>query len=196
MPDNTFFYVSYAALWLIVAFQTIVLLEVVRRLATGQIANEAVPPGSADLLRTGTPAPLFEALDLRTKAVVRSEVLQGKPAILVFVAPGCQACHLVSDEITGFGRDPGVQVAAICHGTSSECYEFAEEYLSTIPVLLDEAGSITDQFHVSGTPTAVMLDKKGRVLRYGVPQSAVRLGLVDWLKRDGEHPDGSREAAN
>lgn len=194
MLDTWLFYVSYIALWALVIFHTLVLLEVMRQMGTGLEGAEgqAFPAGEGNLLEIGTKAPTFETPEVLSGMVIRSEALQGQPTLLVFVAPRCPACKDVAEELEAFRRRVKARLVALCQGTAEDCARLAKDHLPGILTLLDESGAVANSFQVKWTPTAVLLDNQWRVLRYGVPQFVHRLSLSEWVM-PGEDQMGSTQ---
>lgn len=192
MPDTALFWASYAALWVLVIFQALVLLEVVRQLGLRRGAEEPTSNKEHDLLPTGTVVPEFTAPDARNGLTVTSANWHGEPVVLVFVSPTCEACRLVADELADFRRSLRARVVVLCHGASAECAEYAAAHFPEVTVLVDERGAIAGQFLVRHTPTAVLLDGNGRVLRYGTPRATPRLNLAQWAVPDAGDVASSR----
>lgn len=194
MPDSTLFYVSYIALWILVVFQTLVLLELVRRSGSTQAASstERVTGEKTDFLEGGAPAPHFEAPDVASGKLFNSRELLGQFALLVFISPGCGTCESVADELVEFSANRSMRLMAICSGPDAQCAQFVQQHLPAIQTLVDRDGSIANQFRIKRVPTAVQIDADGNVLQYGVPRSVARLNLAEWVGPKDARP----EAAN
>ncbi|GEM_PF-3790411 len=178
---------SSILLWLLVLFHTLILLELVRR------NGRAVPQrssdnaiGKSDLLPAGSPAPAFEALDLRSRRTMPSTTWHGRAALLVFMATGCPTCEDTADDVVDFQKRAAAELVVLCQGEESGCTRFAEEHLPKLTVLSDTSGAIAALFHVKRTPTAVLVDHKWRVLKYGFPKSVTRLELPGWVGLTGD----------
>ncbi len=88
------FILSYGALWLLVIFQSLVLLGLVRMVYQIQQASPTLSRRGPDSrLKTGERAPEFTALDL-LGSPVRSADYSGRLRALLFVSAGCRACSL------------------------------------------------------------------------------------------------------
>ena len=191
MPDSMLFYVSHIALWILVGFQSLVLLELVRRLGSGGVsAKELEPTEGEELLGTGTPAPSFEAPILPNMQLMKSEAWYGRPLMLVFTTPKCSGCVEVADELIDMHLNSDRQLVVFCVGESSGCVTFAETYLPGVSVLLDEKGMMAKEFRVTRTPTVIMIDEDAQIARYGFPRSVTRLQLNELLgvKSDKSQP--------
>jgi len=182
MSDSPLFLLSYLALWALVIFQTLVLLELVRQdrhpAAAGSSAS-ADDSALGDMLVTGSVAPEFEARDIVNGRVVHSSSLRGRPLALIFVSPTCSSCEAVADELAGYQRRSGAQLVLLCRGGQADCAGFVRSHFADSLALLDEDGAAAKRYKVISTPTAVLLDSQGRILRYGFPRPKLQLGLED-----------------
>jgi peroxiredoxin len=185
--ETTLFFISYTALWVLVLFQTLVLLEMIRQLTRkpdpvstqGQQGQEVFVDGQ--LLSTGTRAPEFQVMELGTDRVVDSQALHGQPVVLVFVSPTCSACETIADELDQF-RKMNTALLILCTGVEARCADFTSRYLPNVAVLWDQNGIVANEYKIQGTPTAVLIDPEWRILRYGYPQATVQLKLDELTK--------------
>jgi len=193
MPDSTLFYLSYIALWILVIFQTLILLELVRRSGSTRVSAEA--EGSigekTDFLEGGAPAPIFEAPDLASGKLFNSRELLGQFALLVFISPGCGTCESVADELVEFSANRSMRLLAVCSGPEAQCAQFVQQHLPAIQALVDRDGEVSNRFRIKRVPTAVQIDADGNVLQYGVPRSVTRLGLAEWVGPKDAQPEAS-----
>lgn len=179
---TTIFYVSFAAMWVLVIFHSLVLLELVRQQAIWHAQQGPSPAEISDLLETGTSAPEINAPDVYTGTLVSSAVWRGSRTVLVFVSPTCTACELVADELQRFSRPLHVRLILICHGNADTCKMFANSRFPGKLTLLDSDNSIAQQFRVRGTPTAVIIDEDWRILRYGFPKTITTMEIDSLLQ--------------
>ncbi len=164
----TFYWFSYGALWLLVLLHTLVLLEVVRRLA--RVGPSQGEPMNDDLLRTGTAAPAFTSQDIRSGEQITSTSLIGQAMSLVFVGPRCSGCTALARDLSDPVKRTREPLAMICIGAESDCAEFSGRYSFDFPLLLDESGQIAQEYKVHTTPTVIQIDDNWNVVRYGTPQ--------------------------
>lgn len=190
MDSTTLFYVTYAVLWVLVIFQALTLIEMVRqREVSNGSADTRFQAEKMGLLPTGTLTKAFEAPELGTGRLVQSQSWLGQPTLLVFVSPTCRYCELVANEVVDMHWKHNVRLVAVCKGERDLCLAFTTAHLPDVLALHDESGAIDRQFEVKGTPTALLLDHEGRVLRYGLPHSTsrgeVRIGLDELAVPEG-----------
>src|SRR5262245_9451943 len=165
---------AFVALCVVVAVETVVLLDVLR--LTVRLKAEvydAMPEVTRhDRLAGGTLVE-FEAPDVATGAPLHSTDLSGAPAGLLFIAPRESEGHAADwllDTVAGLRHKAGGRLFVLCDGDSAACSELSRLVGPDVPVLLDEGGRIRGQFLVTVTPAAVLLDSEARVAQYGTPE--------------------------
>ncbi|MGI8589095.1 MAG: peroxiredoxin family protein [Chloroflexia bacterium] len=165
------FYLSYAALWVLVILQSLILLGLVRMVyqlqRTGVVGSSS--EGIGDLsLRPGQEAPEFSAVDL-SGAPISSADFHGLKAIL-FVSPNCPSCTLTLYEMQALKYKASGNVLVVCRANRDECIRLAERHELDIPTVADEDERISRLFGVSSVPVAVLINDDGRIRSYGYPQ--------------------------
>lgn len=176
------FLVSYAALWVLVVIQGVVLVglvSIVGRLHDANAPEHARAPLPG--LEPGTPVPTFRARDLDGRQVVTSD-LTGSMNIVLFVSPSCSSCVTTLDEMVGLSHKARGNVLVVCQADKTKCAQLAQTYglVRTIP---DPESELSQLFKVPVLPTAVLIDRSGRVQSYGQPSRAAELEHV--LDGDG-----------
>jgi hypothetical protein len=175
--ENVLFGVSYIALWLLVALNSFILIELVRRVASGgRQGTQSTAPIDEGTLPNST----FAAIDARTGMTVESTTLFDEVTLLALISPNCAECESVADEVEGFRRRNDAQLVVICRGNREDCRRWGDQFVPGTRVLLDPNGDIAADLKVATIPTAVLIDAGGQVLRYGQPKSTVTLGLETW----------------
>jgi peroxiredoxin len=168
------FYVSYAALWALVAFQTLILLGLVR-----EYARRTEPPTLTDALPfddhlRGQPVPEFSALDVSGAPVDESSLI-GQRTALLFVSPDCPTCSATLDELEALERKSKGRVLIVCRATDEDCRNLSLMYGFDATVVVDADGAISTSFGVNGMPTAVIVSETGEVETYGHPMRSTEL---------------------
>ncbi len=113
-------------------------------------------------------APDFTAREVGGKPV-RLAKLRGKPVTL-FVFCGCEACHKIAKEWTGYARDrvlpagSGPTIAAYM-GDRATAIAFAQEtgLPKTVTLIPDRNLEITQKYGVAPCPRVFVIDAVGRV---------------------------------
>jgi peroxiredoxin len=177
----TVFYVSYAGLWILVAFQTLVLLGLTRALH----AARAAPAAAREGLR-GQPVPSFSATTISGDRVDRDD-LAG--AALLFVSPDCATCSVTLHEVEALQAKVGGRVIVVCRSSVDRCSQLAQTYELSLPVLADDDLALSRLFDVAAAPTAVLIDEDLRVQSYGQPMDPAEFEVL--LHASGAHVAGT-----
>lgn len=171
MTDNVFFLASYAVLWAVVGFQTLLLIGLttaVLRGTEGQGAHRNESAVTAGLA-LGSEAPAFAARDLDGNVVTNS-TLRGQLSALLFVQPRCQTCMTTLRELDMLSDKALGRITVVCGGDPAECERIRQRYGLLLPFVPDTDKTIFDAFKVDKTPFAVLLDELGRVESTGRPR--------------------------
>jgi peroxiredoxin len=123
-------------------------------------AQNAAPARPAQLKR-GEKAPEVELNDL-DGAPFKLSAQKGKETVLVFWNPGCGFCRKMTDELKEWESakpDSAAEIVLVSTGTAE-----ANQALGlTSRTLLDEGFATGRKFGATGTPSAVKIDKNGKV---------------------------------
>jgi methylamine dehydrogenase accessory protein MauD len=173
------FDLSYAALWGLVIFQSLVLLGLLREAVETRRKLAELPAGGAPggRLPLGSEAPDFSAVEAHGGRTVRLGDLAGRRSILLFLSPGCRNCEKLAAAIHGIYHKAEGRLYLVCQGSRQECIAFlrAHDPGMRLPLLLDPELAISFQFRVAGTPAAVLLDAELRIRSYGSPRRSEEL---------------------
>ena len=164
---SSFFYVSYAGLWVLVLFQSLVLVGLVR--AVGSSARAAIAPPTASTLMLNRTAPTFEAVDVLGEPAGSVE-FAGRRTALLFVSRGCPACTLTLEEMSALKAKAGDSVVVICQSSREECLDLVQEHELDVPVIAAEDLEISRRFEIGPVPMAVLIGRDGRIRSYGHPE--------------------------
>lgn len=108
-------------------------------------------------------APDFTLSDLNGNPVSLSS-FKGKPVLVEFWATWCPPCRVSLPEVNAlYERYKGrgfVVLAVSLDQSITEARDFAKQNGLTVSVLFDDRG-IDNLYHVTGIPTAFLLDKQG-----------------------------------
>jgi len=171
------FVLSYLALWVVVVFQGLVLLRVLRalgkvspstRASAGPVATNAVRLGAGQPTPgalTGQPAPHFTVDDAAGDRV-DSAAYDGQRRLMVFVAPTCPTCADLYADLEGLSAEYRATVVLACIARPQPCRQLAEQHELTCPLLVDSDAVLAKLFGISMTPTAVLIDADNIVGSY------------------------------
>lgn len=164
-PDmTTLFYLSFAALWILVILHSLILVGVVR--IVYQLQQSGTVAGRDDL--SGKEAPAFTAVDL-SGVTINSVDFTGHLTALLFVSPNCRSCMTTLEDMAYLNHKAQGNVIMICRAGREDCNKLVEQYKVTVPVVPDEADHISQLYAISSVPTAVLINANNRIQSYGQP---------------------------
>jgi peroxiredoxin len=134
--------------------------------SNGSGGAPAVPAGR----KVGEPAPALKLPDLDGKTVNLAG-FKGKETLVLFWNPGCGFCSQMLPDLKEWeqNRPEGAPKLLV---VSAGTVEANKEMGLSAPVVLDQNFAAGSAFGASGTPSAVLVDRKGRVaseLAVGAP---------------------------
>lgn len=163
---------SHIALWVLVLLQGFILLGLVRTVhQSGRggagAAAPASEPRAAERL-AGELAPRIDAVDIHGSPVNSDDFVGALRAVL-FVSPNCPNCMVTLDELDALQTKAPGTVVAVCVADTEECRQMAEDLKVTVGVVADPDGELMKSYDVAMTPTAVLVNRRGRIVQYGHP---------------------------
>ncbi|HZY57747.1 MAG TPA: redoxin domain-containing protein, partial [Rubrobacteraceae bacterium] len=120
-------------------------------------AAQAVPAG----LKVGEPAPEIKLEDLDGNTIELKD-FRGEEVLVLFWNPGCGFCQQMLPNLKEWEANPpegAPKLLVISAGT----VEINEEMGLRSPVVLDQQFAAGRAFGASGTPSAVLVDREGKV---------------------------------
>lgn len=177
------FWVSYAALWIIVAIQSFALVEVLRQI--GLIRKQLEPQQGAlivpDAVAPGSALPELSGLSAETMLPARwDEYLHARLGIIVCLTAHCTSCHAIADDLTGLAADvrPDATIVALVEGSRDEVQGFIEQTgLDPRLVIIDEGGQTLKRLGVSWNPGAVTV-REGRLGEAAIVNSVMQISAL------------------
>jgi peroxiredoxin len=160
---STAFYLSYAALWILVGFQGLVMVGLTRTIYRRN-AEAAADPNVL-----GRTAPDFVGVDTRG-TTFDSRERHDRLRALLFVSPSCDGCSVTLDELSALETKAHGELVVVCRGAEDACRRRAATYELEMPVLIDYDQEISDLYEITGVPTAVLIDESNRVKSHGQPK--------------------------
>jgi peroxiredoxin len=193
------FYLSYAALWALVVFQTLVVIGLVKALheyrSSGARPGDLAAPAADGGGLAGQPAPDFDVEDLRGRSVT-NVMFPGRPTALLFVSPDCSSCAVTLQELEALQAKMEGRVIVICRSETHRCEALAANYGLELPVVADPDRVLSDLYRITAPPTAVLIAADGRIESYGHPMSADELqALIDRERGNGRSDAGAGDLA-
>lgn len=120
---STLFYISFAALWILVILHSLILVGVVR--IVYQLQQSGIVAGSEDLM--GKEAPAFMAMGL-SGVTISSMDFKGRLTALLFVSPNCKSCMTTLEDMAYLNHKAQGNVIMICRAGREDCAKLVEQY--------------------------------------------------------------------
>ena len=130
--------------------------------------------------RIGQPAPEFELKDLEGQTIGLRE-LRGKPTLVTFWSPTCPHCHAMIEQIKEWEKARGFDDPNLLVFSDGDPDAHREAGISS-PILIDKAYGISSKFGMFGTPSAVLVDERGRIVSETAVGASNIWSLVGWRK--------------
>jgi peroxiredoxin len=123
---------------------------------------------------------------------LRTSGLKG-PTVLVFLSPWCEEylattrpvvsanCRTAREQVSALAHDRHVRWLGIASGlwaTPRDLRQYRSKYEVDIPLTLDESGRLLREFGVNNTPTIIVVDAQGKIIRRVEPGEAATLSAV------------------
>ncbi len=128
-------------------------------------------PMALQAVEVGEKMPSFSITTLNGEVIDSKDIVGKKPVLFVFWATWCPNCKEeiphINEMAAEFGPKGmlflGVNVGV--NDSAKKVRRYAKKYKMQYPLYFDEGSKLTKTFKVSGTPTVIIVDKKG-VVRY------------------------------
>jgi thiol-disulfide isomerase/thioredoxin len=119
-------------------------------------------PAMPQILRVGEEASEVKLEDLSGKEVSLKEDFEGEETLVLFWNPGCGFCQQMLPDLQEWEGNPpegAPKLLMVSAGTK----EANEAMGMRSPVVLDQQFAVGKSFGAGGTPSAVLVDKEGKV---------------------------------
>src|SRR5918997_4079087 len=175
----TLFYVSYAALWLLLLTLGVLVLLLYRHF--GMMSLGTLEGVQRDGLPIGSVAPGISGVTAAGQDT-GWQPQRGQPQLILFAAPDCEPCATVLPHVERLARavNGDLGIAAVVPGPRDEVARFAERYRPSFPCLAEDGSGAFTRYRVRVTPFGFVIGADGRVLAKGLCGDQVRLrGLLE-----------------
>ena len=171
---STLFYVSYAALWVLLLTMGVLVLLLFRHF--GMMSLGTLEGVQRDGLPIGSVAPPISGITAAGQDI-RWEPTRGQPQLLLFAAPDCEPCATVLPHVEQLARavNGGLGIAAVVPGPRDEVTRFAARYRPSFLCLAEDGSGAFTRYRVRVTPFGIVVGGDGRVLAKGLCGDQVRL---------------------
>jgi len=162
---STLWIVSTVALWILVLFETGLLLFLLR--ALGELRQQGVFPGNQGQsseewgLEVGEQAPSFVATDYEGKPVQLDD-FRGKRRVLAFISPGCSACSGTLDALNALSQeDEHLAILVLGDPDRHANQAYAAKHNAQIAILAPGPGFDKEVYRIMAIPFLFLLDEMG-----------------------------------
>lgn len=172
---STLFYVSYAALWVLLLVIAVLLLLLYRHF--GMMALGTLEGVQRDGLPIGAAAPVVSGVTAEGDDRAW-EPKRGKPQLLLFAAADCEPCGVVLPYLNRLGaatNGQAVGITAVVPGPREEVARLVDVYKPPYPCLAEDGSGAFNRFRVRVTPFGFVIGGDGRVLAKGLCSDPNRL---------------------
>lgn len=144
-----------------------------RRSTAGVLALAALILLSIPSALQARPEPSISVVDLKGSTFQISDLMKGKPTLLVFWATWCRPCRAEIPRITeAYSRfsDDGLVVLAVDPGIRDSLVavrSYVEHFKLAYPVYFDSEQTSRDAYQLIGTPTVILFDGQGNEVQRG-----------------------------
>jgi len=179
--------ISSIFLWLIVLFNLLLTLVLVRRANTYGNTSRTDAPG----LSIGEQAPAFAAENLEGEIVtLESYTQRGRATALLFISAHCQPCHemiATLGELIPGARQTGVDLVLVSSSDHEQTETLLDDFHLDIPTLIavQSNNSFFSDYKITSTPSYYVIDEDGTILSAGHPMPMVsswKAFTVTWIR--------------
>jgi len=116
---------------------------------------------SPNELKIGEEIPEFELSEIRGEAI-GDDAIRGKKTLALFWGPDCPHCERMLPEVKKWEASANGEVQLVVFSTGDEDKNRAMNLRS--PILMDEGNKVGNKLGMFGTPSAVLIDERGRIV--------------------------------
>jgi AhpC/TSA family len=165
------FFVSYFVAWILVVFQGLLILALLKQLSELKQLVELKGVPGADRLPVGTEAPEFKGLDLRSGRPITTQIFEGQGGALLFLSPECGSCVDVANGLHQPALSGLPPILTVCQGNESSCASFINRLGMEVYTLRDDDNEVATRYRIDGSPTAIIINPDVTIRAYGHPQT-------------------------
>jgi hypothetical protein len=170
------FFATYIAVWVLALLQGLLILALLRQLAELRRLVEQRSMHDHDdhhdeaRLPIDSLAPEFTGIDISSGMEVGIHSLSAHGGVILFLSPECSMCKGLADEL----RRPAINdlppIIVLCQGGKQPCAYFMDRLGGEVLLLVERVEEVAARYHVSGFPTAIVVDSRQKIRGYGHPE--------------------------
>lgn len=112
--------------------------------------------------KLGAELPAFELEDISGKTISAKDII-GKPTLVTYWSQGCGWCQRMLEDLRTWDKTKGQDEPNLLLISSGEAEQHKEIGIKST-VVLDNKGDIPRELGMSGTPSAVLINEKGKII--------------------------------
>ncbi|MGH2494350.1 MAG: peroxiredoxin family protein [Ktedonobacteraceae bacterium] len=173
----TLWIISIVALWVLVLFETTLLVLLLRALGELKQGGAFSPHDVSQLigLEVGVQAPSFVASSYNGDSV-QLEDFRGRRCILAFVSPDCSACAGAIEAIHRVQQEEHDLALLVVGGSDARQNErYAHEHQAQMPIWTAPLSLAMEVYRVPGVPFVFVLDANGVIRAKGTANQEEQL---------------------
>ena len=163
------FLVSYIGLWILVLFQGLLTIALLRQLTELRNLASQGALSSDEILPEGTRAPEFAGIDVRSGKRISNKSINQHGAVLVFLSPECDMCKSLATSLRRPAVDALPEIIVFCQGQQQDCAYFEQAVDPDLLLLRESNKETATRYRVFTYPTAVVIDHNQQIRGYDHP---------------------------
>jgi hypothetical protein len=170
-------FVSYTALWVIVLFQGLLCLALLKQLTELRQLDQEQELGEGKQIELGSDAPEFSGVEVYSGRKVGARTIDQRGALILFLSPHCSICKDLVASMEPTALDGLPPIIAFCRGSERACATFARRFGVKPGSLVATAEEAASRYRAFRVPTVVAIGGDRTVRGYAQPKH------VDDLRR-------------
>ncbi len=136
-------------------------------LFSGSLGMAQFFDAGVEKLRVPVDAPAFE-LSAMGDGTIGLQDLKGKVALLTFIEDRCSVCKEDAssfDKLARASKDRDLVFLIVAvHWRKEELAKFKKEFNISSPILIDDSGSVSKDYKITGYPETFFINRKGKIV--------------------------------
>ena len=112
--------------------------------------------------KIGTQLPEFELKNIEGNLLTTKDLI-GKPTLLTYWSMGCGFCVRMIEDLRDWDKTKGQDEPNLLVVSSGDAEKHKEMEIAS-PIVLDDERKLPNELGMNGTPSAILIDEKGRII--------------------------------
>jgi thiol-disulfide isomerase/thioredoxin/uncharacterized membrane protein YphA (DoxX/SURF4 family) len=136
--------------------------DLVKKIKVENLDKEALFIATSSKVKIGEEVPEFSMKDIEGRDIT-SKDFQGKKTLVTFWSTTCPHCQHMVEELKEWDRQKGLDEPNLIVFSEGDAEAHKEIGLKS-PIVLDEGYKTAEKFGMFGTPSAVLVNEKGKII--------------------------------